>query len=144
MNCRASATLSMRSAFLMTVMRVALVPASGWQRSGWKREPKTLAYRSLYTSRVWCLYWQRARRKHGIQQHRDGAPGKTRISAASGVRQAGKHFRHGGVPQAVRRGGKGLRRLLGSPRARDAAVVQALHQDAGRIEGSVLPLVPRR
>ena len=36
-----------------------------------------------------------------------------------GVRQAGQHFRHGRLPQAVRRGGKGFRGLLGAPGARD-------------------------
>src|SRR5215203_3400822 len=52
---------------------------------------KTLTYRSLYTSLIWCLYWQSPRRKHGIQQHRNGAPGEAGIPAASGVRQAGEH-----------------------------------------------------
>ena len=56
----------------------------------------------------------------------------------------GEHLRHGGLPQAVRRGRARLRGLLGPPRAREPAVAQALHAGAGRIQGAVLPLVPRR
>ena len=44
----------------------------------------------------------------------------------------------------VRRGGARFRGLLGAPREGAPALAQAVHENAGRIQGAVLPLVLRR
>ena len=58
--------------------------------------------------------------------------------------QERSHFRHGRIPGAVRRGRARLRGLLGPAGAREPALEQAVHQDAGRIRRAVLQMVRGR
>ena len=53
-------------------------------------------------------------------------------------------FGHGRLPRVVRRSGARLRRLLGQPRARPAALEQAVHQGARRKQCPVLQVVRGR
>src|SRR5689334_15386637 len=86
---------------------------------------------TLYTPLIWCFYSSAGRKSarsessrrneeevYGVH-HRIGAARVAGLSACAGVRQAGEHLRDGGVPEDGRRGGEGLRRLLGSPCARE-------------------------
>src|SRR6185436_7754384 len=137
MNCSASAMLWTRSALAMVLISL------GFPDREFGKRVLTLAYRRLYTPLIWCLYWVTHRGGKHVE-HRNHAAGKAGVPAGCGSRQAGQHPRHGGVPQDGGGSRARFRRLLGPPRARVAAVVEALHQGAGRVEGAVLPLVLRR
>ncbi len=77
-------------------------------------------------------------------EHRIRPPGNARLSARGSVREAGQRIGHGGLPGAVRRGRARFRGFLGAPRAREAPVVEALHEDARRVRRPLLQVVPRR
>src|SRR5215467_8973351 len=123
---RASATLWTRSACLTVVMALSIAARL--------RDPGG-AGRLSETSKE---------NPHARSNHRIGAPGRPPVSAVSGVRQAGQRLGHGRVPGAVRRGGARLRGFLGAARAREPRLAQAVLEDARRIQGAVLQVVPRR
>ena len=76
--------------------------------------------------------------------HRIGVERNAAVSAQRRVRQAGKHFGHGCLQQAVRRRRKRTSPASGAARARACAVAQAVHAGARRIERAVLQVVRRR